>query len=269
MSSIFYECLTTNSCPNDCCIFSLKYFCHAIFGTPYYELYIYRFVTKREHGGFRPEVLLTRWAGAHLVLPNGTVTSHYEASLRYQASAEPLQEYLKLRNNWTTRTFNAINWKAHQQCIRHHVHRRTHVIKLVHAILPTNSRLHRDDPVRSICPCCCNRREDWIHIIKCCESTSRSEWREAMIHAIDRKCDNLKTAPDLRRAILIKALKAWTQWIEGDTDTPFSVDPTNASSQVLIRMIANQNDIGWKHVFLGRFCNEWSKVQEAHHHAEQ
>ena len=201
--------------------------------------------------------LLTRWAGAHLVLPIGTVTSHYEASLRYQASAEPLRDHLKSRNNWTTRTFNAINWKAHQQCIRHHLHRRTHVIKFVHAILPTTSRLHRDDHIRSLCPCCRNRREDWIHIIKC-ESPSRSEWRVAMLNAID-----LKTAPELR-AILIKALKAWTHPIADDTETPFSVDPTSASSPALIRLIANQNDIGWKHVFLGRFCNDWSDVQDAH-----
>ena len=218
---------------------------------------------QREHGESRPEVLLTRWAGAHLVLPSGTVTSHYESSLRYQASAEPLRDHLKTRNNWTTRTFNTINWKAHQQCIRHNLNRRTHVTKFVHAILPTNSRLHRDDQIRGLCPCCRNRREDWTHIIKC-ESPSRSAWRDAMLHAIDRKCDDLKTAPELR-AILLKALKAWTHSLANNTETPFLVDPTSASTPALTRLIANQNDIGWKHVFLGRFCTDWSDVQDAHY----
>ena len=47
---------------------------------------------QRDHDGLhQPEVLLTRRAGAHLVLPNGTVrTSHYDAALRYHASVEPL-----------------------------------------------------------------------------------------------------------------------------------------------------------------------------------
>jgi hypothetical protein len=31
-----------------------------------------------DHGGLQPEVLLTRWAGAHILLPSVTVTSHYE-----------------------------------------------------------------------------------------------------------------------------------------------------------------------------------------------
>lgn len=30
-------------------------------------------------------------------------------------------------------------------------------------------------------------------------------------------------------------------------------------------MLAKQIDIGWKHVFLGRFCNEWSDAQEVHY----
>ena len=87
--------------------------------------------------------------------------------------------------------------------------------------------------------------------------------RFAQIQAIDQKCENLKTAPELR-AILIKALKAWIQWNVRDTGAHFSIDPTTASSPVLTRMIANQNDIGWQHVFLGRFGHELSGVQEVH-----
>jgi hypothetical protein len=143
------------------------------------------------------------------------------------------------------------------------MNRRTHVIKFVHAILPTNSRIHRDKHVHSLCPCCRQRREDWIHIIKC-DSPSRSEWREAMIQVIDKKCENLNTVPELR-AILITALKAWTTRTESDMETQLSIDPSTASSPVSIRMIAHQNEIGWQHVFLGRFCHEWSDVQEAHY----
>jgi hypothetical protein len=47
-------------------------------------------------------------------------------------------------------------------------------------------------------------------------------------------------------------------------ETHFSIDPSTASSPVAIRMIANQNESGWHHLFLGRFYHEWSDVQEAH-----
>ena len=44
---------------------------------------------QQDHGSHQPNVLLTQWAGAHLIFPSGTVTSKYEKAIRYQASAEP------------------------------------------------------------------------------------------------------------------------------------------------------------------------------------
>jgi hypothetical protein len=107
---------------------------------------------QKEHGSFRPEVLMTRWAGVHLILPTGTVTSHYESAIRYHASASPLKEHLRNRNQWSQATFDSINWSAHGKCIRTNIHRRAHIIKLVHGILPTNAKLHRNDHIRNKCP---------------------------------------------------------------------------------------------------------------------
>ena len=73
---------------------------------------------QRELGTHEPEVLMTKWAGAHLILPTGTVTSHYESALRYHATAEPLRVHLRERNQWTQTTFDTINWTAHGQSIR-------------------------------------------------------------------------------------------------------------------------------------------------------
>ena len=47
---------------------------------------------QQDHGLHQPNVLFTQWAGVHLVLPSGTVTSHYEKALRYHATAEPLSD---------------------------------------------------------------------------------------------------------------------------------------------------------------------------------
>ena len=130
---------------------------------------------QRDHGIHRPTVLLIRWAGAHLVFPNGTVTSHYESALRYhQATAEPLRQHLQERNNWTPTVMDTINWKAHSTSIRNHMNRLTHVIKLVNGILPTNARLHRNDNIRNRYPSCRTEKEDWEHIFRC-KTPARNE----------------------------------------------------------------------------------------------
>ena len=152
---------------------------------------------QRDHGLHQPEVVLTRWAVAHLVVlpPTGTVTSHYDAALQYHASVAPLQAHLRERNQWSPATFAYINWQAHGASIRKHMHRRrTQIIKLVNGILPTNARLHRNDQLRNRCPCCRQAKEDWEHTIRC-DTPSRHEWRTNMIKAVDDKCEKLKDPP--------------------------------------------------------------------------
>ena len=152
---------------------------------------------QRDHGLHQPEVVLTRWAVAHLVVlpPTGTVTSHYDAALQYHASVAPLQAHLRERNQWSPATFAYINWQAHGASIRKHMHRRrTQIIKLVNGILPTNARLHRNDQLRNRCPCCRQAKEDWEHTIRC-DTPSRHEWRTNMIKAVDDKCGKLKDPP--------------------------------------------------------------------------
>jgi hypothetical protein len=47
-----------------------------------------------EHGSHELKVLLTDWAGVHLNLPSGTITSNFEASIQFQATGPPLQAYV-------------------------------------------------------------------------------------------------------------------------------------------------------------------------------
>jgi exonuclease III len=218
---------------------------------------------QRDHGLHRPEVLLTRWAGAHLVLPSGTVTSHYEAALRYHASAEPLRAHLRNRNQWTQATFDTINWTAHGAIIRTHMKKRTHLIKLVNGILPTNANLHRNDPIRNLCPCCRNVKEDWVHIIRC-DTPSRAAWRTQMIKSLDAKCESLQTEPTLR-AVLITSIQSWMNWLATTPEEHFAVPTTSAMSTAITRLINKQNAIGWHHLWLGRYCQDWSEIQEAYY----
>ena len=219
---------------------------------------------QRDHGGHKPEVLLTRWAGAQLIFPSETVTSHYESAIRHQATAETLREHIRERNQWPTTVFITVNWNAHGKSIQQHIQCRTHIIKLVHGILPTNAKLHRNNNIRSRCPCCRQETETWEHILKC-TMPSCTEWHQNMIKAVDRKCESLQTQPALR-ALLTKALHEWLQWNDGEMEEPFAMTPESNTPNEQRRLIARQNDIGWnQHILLGRFCQDWSDIQEAHY----
>jgi hypothetical protein len=216
---------------------------------------------QRDHGGFQPAVLFTQWAGAHLVLPSGTVTSNYASALRYQATARPLQEYIRSRNNWNHVVCETINWQAHGKSLRRHIHQKTHLVKLVHGILPINSTLHRNDPIRSICPCCRAQQETWKHIFRCGAQT-RQEWRNSMITALDRKCDSIRTHPELRQ-ILITALTLWITWTDEEQDYQHTIDTNNFTSPQMVRLlVTQQNAIGWDQILLGRFSILWSDIQD-------
>ena len=96
---------------------------------------------QRDFGSFQPEVLLSEWAGVHLEFPTGTITAHYDAAIRYQATAPALEEHMRVRYAWTAQTMSVINWNAHGKAMHRHLNKRTHLVKLVHGLLPTNARI--------------------------------------------------------------------------------------------------------------------------------
>jgi hypothetical protein len=71
-----------------------------------------------ENCSHKPNIPLTDWAGGHLNLPSGTVTFHYEASLRFQATGPPLQAYMMKKYDWTLDTWKYINWRVHEASIK-------------------------------------------------------------------------------------------------------------------------------------------------------
>jgi hypothetical protein len=214
---------------------------------------------QREFGALRPHALLTADAGVHLITPKGTVTTNYKTTIRLQASYGPLLAHLQARNGWNTNTTDRINWKAHATCLHQRMKRRAHFIKLVQGILPTNHSQHRHDPSRRGCPACTCPDEDWAHILRCAHP-SRVEWRAQLLEVLATTCDKWETRLGLR-AILLDGIQGWLK----------STDPESYQLDTAIyddeyeRLIVHQNRIGWKHIFLGRFCWEWVDLQDAHY----
>ncbi|KAI2511572.1 hypothetical protein MHU86_2826 [Fragilaria crotonensis] len=215
---------------------------------------------QQELGSFQPDVLLTEWAGVHLDLPTGTVTSHYETALRYHATAPALQSHMQERFSWTPQIMATINWDAHGRALRRHLDKRTHLVKLVHEILPTNSKLHRNNPRRNKCPCCPNI-ENWQHILRC-QSAAYASWRTKFLQTVEHRCNELNTMPRLK-ALLMTVLHTWITF-SPDEAAQFQHDPSGHPSSIR-RLVFQQNAIGWDHIFLGRFSMEWSSIQDEYY----
>lgn len=202
-----------------------------------------------------PIAFLTDTAGVHLVTPHGTVTSHFATTIRHQATHTPLLQHLQNKYGWTPAVSALINWKAHGSSLHSRIATRTHFVKLVHDILPTAKHLHRQDPIRSCCPCCSQAPEDWAHILTCTHET-RSHWRDKFLMELETECATLHTRPLLTQ-ILVDALQLW---FTHPTDS-FSMDHRNYPPEAS-RLIHHQNAIGWKQIFMGRFGLTWSDMQE-------
>ena len=87
---------------------------------------------------------------AHLLLINDcTITYRYPLRIRNAEYDPPMIVYLKEKYGWNDATFKTVNWTVHGKAIRAQRYKKTHFVKLVHDILPTNRVQHRWNPQHS------------------------------------------------------------------------------------------------------------------------
>jgi hypothetical protein len=204
------------------------------------------------HGCARPHVPLFPHTGAQLNINQGTVTHNYKSTIRSAAHGPPLLQYIQQRNAWTPAILQSIDWRAHELAIGRQIHRRVHLTKLIHDILPTNNNVSRWQPNRlEKCPSCPHSFEDRDHVIRC-PHQARHEWRQKFLISLRKTCDSINTRPNLQD-ILLTAIEAWFN----DEIADFSRFPNIYST-----LIYQQNVIGWRQIFNGRLSTEWSSLQD-------
>ena len=79
-----------------------------------------------------------------------------------------------------------------------------------------------------------------------------------MLSAVKKTCEKWQTRPNIRN-ILLDGLKGWLESPEPET---YQLAEALYDDEFQ-RLIKQQNTIGWKHVFLGRFSLEWGDMQDA------
>jgi hypothetical protein len=208
------------------------------------------------HGATRPIVLLMPRTKVHLVGPQGTITSHYGDYLRHAATATPLQEYIRTKYSWDDSVMTSINWEAHRMALKKLYKRRTHLTKMVFEILPTMAQMNKFDNGRRTCPSCTCPHEDRDHILRCL-ATRRVEWRIEFMASFAEFCRKTQTDTEIQMLLRI----GWEQWFSSP-DGAVTIQPELFSPR-LSAIIQQQNLIGWRQLFNGRFSGEWSRVQHA------
>jgi ribonuclease HI len=119
------------------------------------------------HGSARPLVPISSLTKAHLILLDGTVTGNYDKHLRHEATAKPLLEYIRRKNLWTQSVMDSIHWSAHGLALKRQTTRQTHMVKLLHEMLPTTGQANKFDHGKRQCPLCPSQTEDRDHILCC------------------------------------------------------------------------------------------------------
>ena len=214
---------------------------------------------QREHGKKHPVVIMLPHTRVLLDVPEGTVTAHIPECMRFQANGRPLVTYMRTRNNWSDFTVRNINWKAHESALRQTINRKTHMTKLVHDILPTNYQVYRDAKPKQRCPECNHEKEDRDHVLRCA-AASRDAIKSEAIEKIRVGCQQQHTDPDLQH-LLLMALQGWMNEPQEEIYRPIAYDfPTRLSA-----LIQQQNLIGWRHIFNGRFSVRWAELQDEYY----
>jgi exonuclease III len=206
-----------------------------------------------------PIAVLLPHTGVHLDLPDGTLTSHIAERVRKQAWGGPLLQYMQLKYRWSENTANNINWEAHASALTHHFARKTHMTKLIHDILPTNSNVHRDDQPKQRCPECPCMKETRDHVLQC-PALSRQSIKNEMLQRIESGCERHRTDPDLQR-LLLTAVKAWMHTPANELYIPSATEYPERFTD----LITNQTAIGWRQIFNGRFSNQWARRQDEYY----
>ena len=201
----------------------------------------------------KPKCLLFPHTHAHLHINDCTVTYRYALRIRNAACDPPMIAYLTNKYEWNDGTFDSINWRVHGKAIRAQRHRKTHITKLVHNILPTNRIQHRWNPQHPNKCALCNRDEETRdHLMRCDRADG---WRFKCLRTIGLKCESLQTHRGLY-SLLIRGLQAWFRG-----DDRLTADGYNPEMTALVY---SQNTIGWGQLFNGRWSVHWSLIQGSH-----
>jgi hypothetical protein len=203
---------------------------------------------------YRPAVPRITTNKAQLHISGKTINTGYRTAISEAITTPALLDHICERNEWSPATLALFHEEAHSQALGRMVARHSQLVKLCHDIVPTAAITHRNNHLLpASCILCKHPSEDLDHLLRC-NHVHRKPWGHSLYAAIRKTCSDNATLPFLID-ILINGLDAWF------TDTP--LDKTRYP-QKYHALIDNQASMGWRQIFQGRMCREWSRLQDRH-----
>jgi hypothetical protein len=210
------------------------------------------------HGSARQLVVMSPLTKEHLILLDGTVMGNYDRHLRHEAIAKPLLEYtIRRKNQWTQSAMDCIHWSAHGLALKQQTTKATHMVKLLHKMLPTTGRANELDHGKRHCPLCPLQIEDRDHIL-CCVHLTRQQWSYRFLQDLKVYCIQSNTDPALQ-SLLLQGIRRWFPTSQNHTIN------TDRYNHTLHGLIHQQNRIGWRQIFNGRITVEWVRIQDSYY----
>jgi hypothetical protein len=148
-----------------------------------------------------------------------------------------------------------INWEAHGKALGAQINRRVHLTKLVHDCLPAYHRMNRDENVERECPGFKQADETRDHILRC-SHPRYCEWHEQFQKVMNNFHVKAQTSP-LLVTLWNESLK---QWFNANGEE-IQVSPILFPPDIR-QVIVQQNQIGWRQMFQGRFAIAWAVIQD-------
>jgi hypothetical protein len=167
---------------------------------------------------------------------------------------ETSSKTFRKKKNWTEGQMTEINWDAHGKALSHLYRQHAQLTKMCHKVLPTATMTSGyKSKASSICPTYKAEDKDQDHVMRCADTT-KAKWRRHLIGSVQKRCAEMKTLERLT-TILTDGSKPWF-----NNKLPQPADHPTLFHQ----LIHQQNNIGWRHLFHGRFASKWQQLKNQH-----
>ena len=188
------------------------------------------------------------------------ITSKTENTLRCAYLSQDLRKYMTQRENWNEHIADTIWWEAHKCALnRMTTTNKTRIQKFVNRCLPTNKKLHDQDPEHApTCPLC-TVIETNPHVSTCAHQ-SRSKLRGNLRRNITKTLDKYDTHVHIKECMLL----GLTQTLQGGNTEIDSVNLSFTPTGPIKKALDEQNAIGWNNFYRGRIASSWNAVQQGH-----
>jgi hypothetical protein len=206
---------------------------------------------QNNYPAYRPMIPCLPSNRAQLHLGGKVIPSKLKRHIREAFTVPPYMKYLQERFQWTEQCASTVDWKAYTQAIGRFNMRRIQITKLCNDLLPTARWANRYDSLTTDHCLHCGEQEDCDHLLQC-NFAPRILWRNDLLVHLRTAHASTECDPCLLD-ILIDGLDSWFQHKTlVKTQYPRSYH----------RLIWEQEQIGWRHLFNGHLTQQWRVKQD-------